>query len=154
MRPPRQSSRALDAEAGRPYEVRQDLAEVSGRTSDGGRVEQGCSPAPPSTKGEGPAAWFDFFLTEPYQRFAITDRDDVETAVLLLVVGLVVSQLAVRARRLQTTVITDAADLSSLQGTARLAEDSRSPQTAACGCTDRAGSRSTPTGRTVRPSCG
>ncbi|MFE3579673.1 DUF4118 domain-containing protein [Streptomyces vinaceus] len=74
------------------------------------------------------AAWFDFFLTEPYQRFAIADRDDVETAVLLLVVGLIVSQLAVRARRLQTTVITDAAHLPSLQGTARLAEDGRSPE--------------------------
>lgn len=45
------------------------------------------------------AVWFDFFLTEPYQRFVIADRDDIETAVLLLVVGLIVSQLAVRARR-------------------------------------------------------
>ncbi|MFD0268198.1 DUF4118 domain-containing protein [Streptomyces sp. NPDC127106] len=44
------------------------------------------------------AAWFDFFLTRPYQHFTIADRDDVETAVLLLVVGLIVSQLAVRVR--------------------------------------------------------
>lgn len=74
------------------------------------------------------AAWFDFFLTEPYQRFAITDRDDVETAILLLIVGLIVSQLAVRARRLQAVVVTDTAHLSSLQGTARLAEDGGSPE--------------------------
>ncbi|MFE1788329.1 DUF4118 domain-containing protein [Streptomyces sp. NPDC059525] len=74
------------------------------------------------------AAWFDFFLTVPYQRFTITGRQDVETAVLLLVVGLIVSQLSVRARRLQTTVITDAARLASLRGTARLAEDGRSPE--------------------------
>ncbi|MFD5416963.1 DUF4118 domain-containing protein [Streptomyces sp. NPDC127069] len=74
------------------------------------------------------AAWFDFFLTVPYQRFTITGRQDVETAVLLLVVGLIVSQLSVRARRLQTTVITDAAHLASLRGTARLAEDGRSPE--------------------------
>ncbi|MFF3217053.1 DUF4118 domain-containing protein [Streptomyces sp. NPDC002886] len=74
------------------------------------------------------AAWFDFFLTEPYQRFAITDRADVETAVLLLAVGLIVSQLAVRARRLQAVVVTDTAHLSSLQGTVRLAEDGGSPE--------------------------
>ncbi|MFE2167154.1 DUF4118 domain-containing protein [Streptomyces sp. NPDC059447] len=74
------------------------------------------------------AAWFDFFLTEPYQQFAITDGDELRTAVLLLVVGLIVSQLAVRTRRLQAVVVTDAAHLSSLQGTARLAEDGRSPQ--------------------------
>lgn len=73
------------------------------------------------------AAWFDFFLTRPYQRFAINDRDDIETAVLLLIVGLVVSQLAVRARRLQAVVVTDTAHLSSLRGTARLAEDGGSP---------------------------
>ncbi|MEU3407813.1 DUF4118 domain-containing protein [Streptomyces sp. NPDC006670] len=73
------------------------------------------------------AAWFDFFLTRPYQRFAISDRADVETAVLLLVVGVIVSQLAVRARRLQSVVVTDAAYLSSLQGAARLPEGSGSP---------------------------
>lgn len=73
------------------------------------------------------AAWFDFFLTRPYQRFAISDRADIETAVLLLCVGLIVSQLAVRARRLQAVLVTDTAHLSSLQGTARLAEDGGSP---------------------------
>ncbi|MFJ8160102.1 DUF4118 domain-containing protein [Streptomyces sp. NPDC096136] len=74
------------------------------------------------------AVWFDFFLTEPYRRFTITDREDVGTAVLLLVVGLLVSQLAVRARRLRRTVISDAAHMTSLRGTARLAEDGRSPE--------------------------
>ncbi|MEW1638938.1 DUF4118 domain-containing protein [Streptomyces sp. NPDC093801] len=74
------------------------------------------------------AVWFDFFLTEPYQRFAITDREDAGTAVLLLVVGMVVSQSAVRARRLQSTVTSDAAHMTSLLGTARLAEDGRSPE--------------------------
>ncbi|MEU2828062.1 DUF4118 domain-containing protein [Streptomyces lavendulae] len=74
------------------------------------------------------AAWFDFFLTRPYQQFAIADGDEVQTAVLLLVVGLIVSQLAVRARRLQAVVVTDSAHLSSLQGTARLVEDGGSPE--------------------------
>ena len=34
------------------------------------------------------AAWFDFFLTQPYERFSITHRTDaIETTVLLLVIG-------------------------------------------------------------------
>ncbi len=44
------------------------------------------------------AAWFDFFLTKPYQRFAITHRPDVETTVSLLLVGLAVTEIAVRSR--------------------------------------------------------
>ncbi|MFD7627738.1 DUF4118 domain-containing protein [Streptomyces sp. NPDC059851] len=74
------------------------------------------------------AAWFDFFLTRPYQRFTIADRDDIETAVLLLVVGLIVSQLAVRVRRLRAVVVTDSAHLARLQETARLAECGGSPE--------------------------
>ena len=42
--------------------------------------------------------WFDFFLTRPYERFAITQRPDIETAVSLFVVGLVVTELAARNR--------------------------------------------------------
>ena len=40
------------------------------------------------------AAWFDFFLTRPYPRFTINGGEDIETAVLLLIVGLIVSRLA------------------------------------------------------------
>ncbi|WP_405828945.1 DUF4118 domain-containing protein [Streptomyces sp. NBC_00105] len=76
----------------------------------------------------GAAVWFDFFLTRPYQQFTINERADVETAVLLLVVGLIVSQLAVRARRLGATVVTDAARLSCLGATARLVESGASPE--------------------------
>jgi K+-sensing histidine kinase KdpD len=43
--------------------------------------------------------WFDFFLTRPYEKFAITHRPDIETAVSLFVVGLVVTELAARNRR-------------------------------------------------------
>ncbi len=45
------------------------------------------------------AVWFDFFLTEPFNRFTIADRADIETTVLLLIVGLAVSQLATRVRQ-------------------------------------------------------
>ncbi len=42
--------------------------------------------------------WFDFFLTRPYERLAIADRADVETAVTLFIVGVVVTELAARSR--------------------------------------------------------
>ena len=45
------------------------------------------------------AVWFDFFLTQPYERFSITSRTDIETTVLLLVIGVAVTELAVWGRR-------------------------------------------------------
>ena len=45
------------------------------------------------------AVWFDFFLTRPYEHFSITRRADIETTVLLLVIGVAVTELAVWARR-------------------------------------------------------
>ncbi|MEV7852097.1 DUF4118 domain-containing protein [Streptomyces sp. NPDC088183] len=73
------------------------------------------------------AVWFDFFLTAPYERFTIGNRDDIQTAVLLLVVGLVVSQLAARARRLRVVAITDAGHLATIHDTAQLAQSTTSP---------------------------
>ncbi|HEX6757304.1 MAG TPA: DUF4118 domain-containing protein [Propionibacteriaceae bacterium] len=40
------------------------------------------------------AVWFDFFLTAPYLAFVIIDRADIETTVLLVLVGLAVSEIA------------------------------------------------------------
>jgi hypothetical protein len=45
------------------------------------------------------AVSFDFFHTQPYLRLAIDTADDVETTVLLLVVGLLVGHLAADAMR-------------------------------------------------------
>ncbi|MHA3701893.1 DUF4118 domain-containing protein [Jatrophihabitans sp. YIM 134969] len=45
------------------------------------------------------AAWFDLLLVRPYESFAITSREDVETTALLLVVGVTVTEIAVRGRR-------------------------------------------------------
>ncbi|TKA01209.1 DUF4118 domain-containing protein [Actinacidiphila oryziradicis] len=73
------------------------------------------------------AVWFDFFLTMPYERFTITRSADVTTAVLLLAVGLAVSQLAARARRLQVIAITDAGYLSQIRHTAELAQSATGP---------------------------
>ena len=45
------------------------------------------------------AVWFDFFLTQPYERFTITRRTDLETTVLLLVIGVAVTEISVWGRR-------------------------------------------------------
>ena len=73
------------------------------------------------------AAWFDFFFTRPYGQFTIASSADVRTAILLLVVGLAVSQLAVRARRLKVITVTDAGYLAQIHGTAELTQSARSP---------------------------
>ena len=44
------------------------------------------------------AVWFDFFLTVPHERLTITRRADIETTVLILAVGIAVTEIAVRGR--------------------------------------------------------
>jgi hypothetical protein len=39
--------------------------------------------------------WFDFFLTEPYQRFTIADPDDIEATVLSVLIGVGVTAVEV-----------------------------------------------------------
>jgi hypothetical protein len=77
------------------------------------------------------AAWFDFFFTLPYYRFTIRSSADVTTFVLLLVTGLAVSQLAVRARRLKVIAITDEGFLAQIHETAALAQSAGSPEAVA-----------------------
>lgn len=43
--------------------------------------------------------WFDVFLTEPYGSLTINDPDDLETAVLLLIIGGVVTETALWGQR-------------------------------------------------------
>jgi hypothetical protein len=64
--------------------------------------------------------WFDFFLTEPYERFTITDRADVETFVLVVVVGVGVTELAVWGRRQQALASRDAGYLAGIQAAAEV----------------------------------
>ena len=73
------------------------------------------------------AIWFDFFFTLPYYRFTIRSSADVTTAVLLLLTGLVVSQLAARARRLKVIAVTDAGYLAQIHETASLAKSATVP---------------------------
>ncbi len=54
------------------------------------------------------ALWFDFFLTQPYERFAISHRADLETTISLFVVGLIVTELAARGRHHRVVAVEEA----------------------------------------------
>jgi K+-sensing histidine kinase KdpD len=71
------------------------------------------------------AVWFDFFLTQPYERFTITRRSDLETTLLLLAVGIAVTEIAARARRHHTHLVTEAAYVTTLHTTAELIASGR-----------------------------
>ena len=65
------------------------------------------------------AVWFDFFLTEPYLRLTINDADDVETTVLLVAIGLAVSEIALWGRRQQAEAARRSGYLDGVVGAAR-----------------------------------
>ena len=67
------------------------------------------------------AASFDFFLTQPYLQFAIAERDDIEAAVLLALIGLAVTEVALWGRRQQARASTSAGYLEGVVAAARLA---------------------------------
>jgi hypothetical protein len=73
------------------------------------------------------AAWFDFFFTQPYERFTIRHSSDVTTFVLLLAVGVAVSQLAAWARHLKAVTIADAGYLARISQSAALSKSAGSP---------------------------
>ncbi|MHB8665262.1 MAG: DUF4118 domain-containing protein [Acidimicrobiales bacterium] len=54
---------------------------------------------PAAVAGLGAGVWFDFFQTRPYYSFTISRHDDIETTLLLLIVGLTVGELTARGRR-------------------------------------------------------
>jgi Domain of unknown function (DUF4118) len=68
------------------------------------------------------AVWFDFFFTLPYERFSIAHSSDVTTFVLLFVVGVAVSQLAARARRLKSVTVEDAGYLARIVDSATMTQ--------------------------------
>jgi hypothetical protein len=77
------------------------------------------------------AASFDFFLTAPYYQFAILQRDDIETAVLLLAIGSAVSEIAWWGRRQSAQSSRRAAYLSGVALAARLAAEGSPTQNVA-----------------------
>ena len=66
------------------------------------------------------SAWFDFFLTVPHGRFAINDRNDIEAAVLLLLVGAAVTEIALWGRREQARASRRAGYLDGVLRTAEI----------------------------------
>ena len=63
------------------------------------------------------AVAFNLFHTQPYLSLRIDSGDDLETAaLLLLVVGLTVGELALRGRRARAMVAQERQDLASIQG--------------------------------------
>jgi K+-sensing histidine kinase KdpD len=73
------------------------------------------------------AVWFDFFLTRPYEQFAITRRTDIETTVLLLVIGVAVTEIAVWGRRQHTAASRRAGYLDGIGAAARAVAAGESP---------------------------
>lgn len=64
---------------------------------------------------------FDFFLTVPYERLAINHRDDLEIAISLLVVGIVITELAEWGGRHRATAHDEAGFLERIYVLAELA---------------------------------
>ena len=67
------------------------------------------------------AVSFDFFLTQPYLSLQIDNADDVETTILLLVIGLLVGEIVVRARRSRSAAARGADEIARLHQIAELA---------------------------------
>jgi K+-sensing histidine kinase KdpD len=63
---------------------------------------------------------FDFFFTKPYLHLRIASRDDIETTVLLLVVGLLVGHVASRGRRARTSVEATRGEIKRIHRVAEL----------------------------------
>ena len=73
------------------------------------------------------AVWFDFFLTKPYEHFSISGRTDIETTVLLVVVGAAVTEIAVRGRRQRVLARTDAFYLDAIASSIDVSNSSAAP---------------------------
>jgi Domain of unknown function (DUF4118) len=73
------------------------------------------------------ALCFDILYTKPYGSFSISNASDVETAVLLLVGGLIVGQLSARNRTNRGLVVQGSLDLGRIQYIAELMASGAGP---------------------------
>lgn len=74
-------------------------------------------------------AWFDFFLTQPYQRFTIDDPDDVEATILLVLIGLAVTEVALWGYRQQAQAARRTGYLDGVVRVAHSVADGHAPRT-------------------------
>jgi hypothetical protein len=72
----------------------------------------------------GAALWFDFFLTRPYEKFAINQRSDIQTTVCIVVVGFIVTELAARNRHNYKTATEESDYVTMIHSFAELASAS------------------------------
>jgi K+-sensing histidine kinase KdpD len=73
------------------------------------------------------AVWFDFFLTKPYERFSIARAPDIETTVLLLVIGVAVTEIAVWGWRQHSAASRRSGYLEGISDAARAVAAGDSP---------------------------
>lgn len=81
--------------------------------------------------------WFDFFLTEPYLRFTIDDAEDIEATVLLVVIGVLVSEIALWGYRQQARASRQAGYLDGMLGTAKVVSEGDAPAAVVLGTISR-----------------
>ena len=72
-------------------------------------------------------AAFDFFLTAPYLRFTIEDPDDIQAAVLLVLIGIAVTEVALWGHRQQAGAARRSGYLKGVLGTARAVSEGDTP---------------------------
>jgi K+-sensing histidine kinase KdpD len=73
------------------------------------------------------AAWYDFFLTRPYERFSITRATDITTTVLLLVIGIAVTEIAVWGHRQHAAVSRQSGYMEGINAAARAVAEGEVP---------------------------
>ncbi|GAA2153639.1 hypothetical protein GCM10009844_38330 [Nocardioides koreensis] len=71
--------------------------------------------------------WFDFFLTKPYQRLTIADADDVEATLLLVLIGLAVTEIALWGYRQQARAARRSGYLEGVLGAAKVVSEGDTP---------------------------
>jgi hypothetical protein len=70
---------------------------------------------------------FDYFFTRPFYSLRINTRDDLETTVLLLVVGLVAGELVTRTRRSREVARTSRREMQRMRTVAEVGAGSDTP---------------------------
>ncbi len=70
---------------------------------------------------------YDFFLTVPYGSFTMERSDDIETTLLLALIGLIAGELVERARRSEAAAIARRRDLERIHRRAELAAGGERP---------------------------
>jgi K+-sensing histidine kinase KdpD len=73
------------------------------------------------------AVSFDFFLTQPFNSLRITRSNDIQTTVLLVLIGVIASELVERVRRSSAKAAATRSELETVYRRAELAAGAESP---------------------------